>query len=361
MPFPATFGSQVYVGHLCAALVRSGVRVHLACYSGSGEGPEGVTLVRARKVPGGGFTRSGPHWSRLAQDALLARAVSKVPGLDIVHGHNVEGPLVARLARVSCPVVYGQHTAMAEELQQWFPFRGVRHVGRLVDAVVPAVSDASIALSHGGVETLSGMTAVSPPGVRLADLEGAEPQRARLRYGLDSRPWVVYAGNTDPYQDLDRLFEAMTLVPLAGLLVVTGNDPEPWSALGRRLGLGAERLRVVGGAGFSDMKDALAASTVAVCPRRLCRGFPIKLLNQLGLGVPTVCAPGSARPIDGVVVAADDTVEGLAAAIQDLVHDPARRERLSTLARADIVNRWSWDSRALDVIRVYERVLRRGR
>ncbi|MFT6817179.1 MAG: D-inositol-3-phosphate glycosyltransferase [Myxococcota bacterium] len=320
-----------------------------------------MTLVRARKVPGGDFARSGPHWSRVVQDALLARAVSRIPAVDIVHGHNVEGPLVARLARVSCPIVYGQHTAMAEELPQWFPLPGVRQIGRIVDAVLPAVSDASIALSYSGVQTLSGMTAMSPPGVHLADLAGADPERSRRRYGLDPRPWVIYAGNTDPYQDLDRLFEAMTQVPSAGLLVVTGNDAEPWLALGRRLGISEDRLRVVGGATFSDMKDALAASTVAVCPRRLCRGFPIKLLNQLGLGVPTVCAPGSARPIDGVVAAVDDTVDGLACAIRELVVDPGRRERLSRLAIEDVARRWSWDARAHDVIRVYQRVLRRGR
>lgn len=361
MPFPATFGSQVYVGHLCAALSRAGVHVHLACYAGAGEGPEGVTLARSRAVPGAAFATSGPHWSRAVQDLLLARRVSKMTGLDIVHGHNVEGPLVARLARVSCPIVYGQHTAMAEELPQWFPFRGVSYVGRLVDAVVPALSDASIALSHGGEQTLSGLTAVSPPGVHLADLDGADAQRARERYGLAGRPWVVYAGNTDPYQDLDRLFEAMVGVPEAGLLVVTGDAPERWLALAMRLGLDSERVRVVGRSNFSEMKDVLAAATLAVCPRQLCRGFPIKLLNQLALGVPTVCAPGSARPIDGVVVAQDDTIDGLAHTIRDLVRSPGRRKRLSRLAKADIARRWSWDARATDVIRVYERVMANGR
>ena len=140
MPFPASFGSQVYVANLCGALVRLGHDVTIACYNtGNGVIPAGVHLVRGRAVPGGDFVRSGPHWSRLAQDVALARAVSRLKKVDIFHGHNVEGPLVTRLSAQRAPVVYGQHTSMREELPQWLPYpgMGVRDDG-LATATHPA-------------------------------------------------------------------------------------------------------------------------------------------------------------------------------------------------------------------------------
>lgn len=362
MPFPASFGSQVYVAHLCGALARLGHDVTIACYNaGSGAIPAGVRLVRGRAVPGGDFVRSGPHWSRLAQDVALARAVSRLKNVDIFHGHNVEGPLVARLSAQRGPVVYGQHTSMREELPQWLPYPGMGWAGRLVDAVVPRLATASAALSRSGLSTLPSGSAVCPPGVDLADLSGADGERARVRYGLDERPWVVYAGNGDPYQDIDRWLMAMRDVPMAGALLVVGGDAEPWRRLARELGLPPERTRIVGGADFLQMKDALAAATIAVCPRRLCRGFPIKLLNQLALGCPTVCAPGSAREIDGVVRVSGEAVEDFARTVRTLLADPGRIRFLGEAAKRDVARRWTWDARAEDLVAVYRRLVAQRR
>lgn len=362
-PFPAPLGSQLYAGALCRALARRGHHVTLACYgAGAGPGPEGVELVRGRRVPGGDFRASGPHWSRLAHDLALGRALRRAHRarrFDVVHAHNVEAPVIARAALPRVPLIYGQHTAMAEELPAWFPLRGARRLGAAVDALVPRLSTASVALSEAGLPSLPTGSLLAPPGVDLEELDGADAARARARYRLDGRPWVVYAGNADPYQDLDRWLIAMRDLPEAGALLVTGGEAAPWEALGARLGL-ADRLVVHGGADFRSQLDALAAATAAVIPRRACAGFPMKLLNQLGLGVPTVCAPGSARPIAGVVVAAGDEPEHLAAALQALLADPQRRAALAAAARADVAARWTWDRRAADMEAVYARVLGRA-
>lgn len=361
MPFPAPWGSQVFVGRMAQALARRGHDVVVACYSGGEEAPlDGVRVVRGTRVPGGDFSRSGPHWSRPLQDLALSRAIYRLDGVDVFHAHNVEGPLVTRLARVRAPVVYGQHTAMGEELAQWFPLPGVRWLGRAVDWLTPRLADTSLALSRSGMATLPTGSSLCPPGVDLDDLAGADAERARRAWSLGEGPWVVYAGNTDPYQEIDRLVRAMVDVPEAGLLVVGSGPAAPWRELAREVGLPESRVRVVGEASFAQMKDALAVGAVGVCPRRLCRGFPIKLLNQLGLGLPTVCAPGSARPIDGVVVPEDDSLAALAAAIRALVTDPSRCELLSHAARSDVERRWTWDVRAAQLERVYMRLLDRG-
>jgi len=263
--------------------------------------------------------------------------------------------MVTALARLSAPVLYGQHTAMAEELPQWFGQPWTRWLGAAVDTVVPRLATASVALSEAGAETLPAGSGIAPPGVDLGDLIGGDAARARSRWGLGSGPWVAYVGNTDPYQEVPRFIDAMRSVRGASTLLVTSSPAAPWRQAMHRAGV--KHAVVVGDADFAQQRDALAVASIAVCPRRRCRGFPIKLLNQLGMGIPTVCAPGSARPIAGVVVPTDDSIDALASAIQHLVDHPERRRELSSAAIQDVRANWTWDARAQDIEAVYRRVI----
>ncbi len=371
-PFPLHQGSQVYVAGMARALARRGHRVLVACWGhGHGAVPDGVTLWRGPRVPGAEVLRSGPHWSRGLHDlglvATLRRAASSGV-IDVAHAHNVEAPLIARLGlgwRV--PLVYDQHTRMSEELPTYLRRPLARrlggHAGRAIDRAVPRLCDASIALSGEGAGALraDGARRVThlPPAIDAADLEGASPARARARWGLDGRPWVAYAGNTDAYQDLPVFFEAMARLPDAGLLLVTGDDPAPWAARADALGIAPSRRRLVRTTAFADVRDALSAAAVAVSPRARCAGFPIKLLNSLGLGLPTVAARGSARPIPGVIAVADHDPVALAAAIGALIADEPRRAALGAAAAAAIRAEWTWDARAPALEHLYRSLARR--
>lgn len=377
-PFPTRQGSQVYVRGMATALARRGHRVIVACY-GAGEGTVSPLLdvVRTPRLPGvAPHLGSGPHRTKLPNDVLLVAALRRLirRGVDVIHAHNVEAPVLAALAgRRRTPLVYNLHTAMGEELPAYFTGRLTRRLmgvaGEGVDHLVARLADASVAISPNAADVLRahGATDVTlvPPGIDLAELEGADAERARRRWDLGDRPWVVYAGNLDPYQDLPDLLAAMARVPDAGLLVVTGADVAPLHAFADAAGLPAERRRFVGGAGFADSRDALAAAAVAASPRARCAGFPIKLLNQLGLGVPTVAAAGSAAPIDGVVAVPNHDPAAMAATIAGLLADPARRRALGEAARAAIARDYTWDRQAerLEVLyaRLAERVTRAPR
>lgn len=365
-PFPLHQGSQVHVAGQARALAARGHRVLLACYAhGLGDPPQGVEIVRGEAVPGGSVERSGPHWSRLPQDLSLWRTIRRIlcrERVDIVHAHNVEAPLLARLAGAR-PLLFEQHTEMAAELPSYVR-RGRRlagAVGTALDWLVPRTADHCIALSEHGRSALQRVgvrqVTVLPPAVDLADLQGADADRARRRWQLGDRDWVVYAGNTDAYQDLPDWFEAMRWVPEAGLLLVTGSDPAPWRERAARMGLDA---KVVQTRDFADVKDALAAAAVAVSPRSVCAGFPIKLLNQLGLGVLTVAAQGSARDIEGVYPVPNRDPQAMAAALRAVLADPQREAR-GARARAEIERHWSWPVRAAELEQVYARVLPEGR
>ncbi len=101
----------------------------------------------------------------------------------------------------------------------------------------------------------------------------------------------------------------------------------------------------------------MAAASVAALPRTTCTGYPIKLLNYLGMGLPTVAANGSARPLPGVVTVPDHDAAAMARAIAALVDQPARRAELGHQARQHVLQHCTWAARAADLEAVYFDVL----
>lgn len=372
-PFPSHQGSQVYVSGMCRALAKRGHDVTLATYGhGEGDEPPGVRRLRAPVLPGSRFSRSGPHLSKVPLDGLLAATISaflRRHPVDVIHAHNVEAPLVGVLAKLLAgqriPLVYNLHTSLEEELPAYWKAglagRLATPLGRSVDQLLPRISAGCIALSQRSAVRLREQGAVNvhhvPPGVDLDELTGGDADRARRRWSLGEGPWVVYAGNADPYQDLDVLFEAMTRLPRAGLLIVSGSPLSPWQALADRLGIGPERLRLVQSASFADAKDALAAGRVAALPRATCAGFPIKLLNQLGMGRVTVAAEDSARPIEGVFSVPGRDPVALAGCLGAILEDPEMADRLGEAARRAVSARWTWDAQARRLKEVYATVV----
>ncbi|MEC7948803.1 MAG: glycosyltransferase family 4 protein [Myxococcota bacterium] len=354
-PFPSPQGSQVYVRGMARALARRGHDVTVACYAhGIGDPDPEYRVVRTPSVPGYGNVRAGPDLVKPLLDAALAFRISGLRA-DIIHAHNYEAPIAAALARLrtGTPVVYNAHNTMAEELHTYFegPLarRLARQIGCALDRTVPRLSAHAIAISEPAVPVLEGLgcrrVTHVPPGVDPMDLPATVPEP------LPAGPWVVYAGNPDRYQDLDVLVEAMRQVPEAGLLMVSASPLDEWSDCG------LSRLHLVRTSEFARVRALLAASAVAALPRAVCSGYPIKLLNYLGMGLPTVAAHGSAQDLPGVVPVPDRDPGAMASAIRSLLRDSERRRRLGRDARAHVLAHCTWDARAAELEAVYAEVL----
>jgi glycosyltransferase involved in cell wall biosynthesis len=369
-PFPSPQGSQVYVAGMSKALVDRGHRVTVACY-GHGEGviPEGVELARVPKLPGYNSLRAGPDWVKPVLDAGLAGVLTRLGRrADLVHAHNYEAPLAAYIARAltGIPVVYNNHNTMAEELHRYFEHPLARalatRAGRVMDRQIPRRADACVAISPAAVPVLHELGCERvysiPPGVDLRDFHGARPERARAELELGERLWVVYAGNPDPYQDLEHFIDAMLQVPDLGLLMVSASDLSQWES--RAAALPPERKRFVVRKNWTQVRDIVAAADIAALPRTVCTGYPIKLLNYLGLGKPTVCAQGSAQDLPGVVPVPNADPAAFAAALLELAQNPPRREHLSLLAAQGIARTCTWDARAQELEQLYEGLLHRA-
>lgn len=336
-PWPSHQGSQAYLAGQARALAARGHQITVAVYGGEGGQLPGVELLRARRLPFAHFEDGGLHWSRPLSDLALARRVRRFVrdhSVDVLHAHNVEGPLVARWARTGVPVVYDLHTEMRDELGSHLPGRLARvgrPLGALLDHAAIQASDLGCAISTrarerlvaGGLRTLT-----VGPGVDPAEL--VVRSDARARFDLPER-FVVYTGNLDRYQDLALLYARLPDLD-APLVVVTGSDdPVP-------PGVHAIRSRA-----FQDALDVLAVATVAVIPRRRCTGFPIKLLNQLGMGCPTVMLDTAVQDLPGVVQATEAT---LPVTLNSLLGDPEKARGLGESGREAVLADWTWSARA---------------
>ena len=356
-PFPTGQGSQVFVRGMCAALAARGHSVGVACY-GHGEAAhtDGLRLHRTPNLPGYRRTRAGPDWVKPGLDLLLsARVAALAPSCDLVHGHNYEG-LACALAGArpwGVPVAYSAHNLMAEELPTYFDGRAssslVEWFGHSLDQHLPRRANLVHLLSERSVPAFRSLGCdrirLVPPGVAAKDLEPTPPAN------LPPGNWVIYAGNPDRYQDLNVLADAMAHLPEVGLLLV-GGDPFPTELL-----RSTERVKVVQTRDFSVVKSWIGAAQVGVIPRSQCSGFPIKLLNLLGLGLPTVVSAGSAVDQPGVIVVPDRDPKAMAEAIRGLLANHARLGELGAEARRYVLERCTWEARAAELEEIYVELL----
>jgi 1,2-diacylglycerol 3-alpha-glucosyltransferase len=372
-PFPYPQGSQVLIGQLSAALQRRGHSVRLATYHwGVGAPPAGVAVQRSRALPGGRPVLARPSWQKPLLDLLLAGELLRLARRwqpDVMHTHNFEGLLAALFVRklTGVPVVHHVHNAMGLELDTYFRSRPGRWaggvVGRWVDAHLPRRADHCIVLNAAAVAYFRQRgvrhLAVVPPGI---DFQAGDAARGRQRLGQG--PLVLYAGNLDRYQDLDLLFYAFRAVldarPDVWLVLSTNSEPGEWQVRASALGIGGQTV-FARAQQFEPVADLLAAADVAVCPRLVCLGFPIKLLNYMAAGKAIVASAGSAcglRHLENGWVVADGDAAGMAAAILALLDDRAWARRLGEEARETARRDYGWDRAVAAIEEIYAQVSR---
>ena len=376
-PFPSLRGSQVLVRELAESLAAAGHQVHVVTYP-TAQHLVPVERISIHRVPKlrALWTANPFGWQKLALDFMMFFVLLRVvrrKRIEIIHAHNLEGPLLAYLVRLltGVPVVYHAHNALSDELPYYFRGRLTRAVARraarVLDARVGRWADHSIALSDRlasflAVRGAAARVSVIPPAVAVT---AARETPARPASGL---PTIVYSGNLDRYQNLDCLLAGFERVcaaePRARLVLLLHRAADPRVA--RRA---AELARLPGVsvrtvATFAAAARALRDADVLVCPRSSWSGFPIKVLNYMAAGRPIVQARGSAHALeDGVsgLLFDDDDPGALAKALLRVLRDPRLAERLGAGARETLRRHYLWPRVLPAVIDVYARVsARRG-
>jgi rhamnosyl/mannosyltransferase len=318
----------------------------------------GVRLLRSSRLA---TVASTP----LSPDLALRLALER-PDLTHLHAPYPVAELAWLLAGRR-PMVLSYHADVVRQkrlMSLWAP--GLRTVLRRASAVIagsPAMAESSPFLRE-----VRGKVFVAPYGIDTArfDLDPTARAAARARWRGDApeAPWLVFVGRLRYYKGLHVLLEALAALPEVRLLVV-GSGPMGVALRTQAEGLGiAARLRWLGDVSDADLPGVLAAGDAFVLPAHArSEAFGIAMLEAMAAGLPVVSTElGTGTSWlnqdgrTGVVVEPGDP-QDLAAGIDRLLSDPARRDRLAAAAAARASERFSRAAMVARVGEIYARAL----
>jgi glycosyltransferase involved in cell wall biosynthesis len=327
-----------------------------------------------------------PHVARDGLAVLRLRQLIASSGADVVHAHGLRAGALAAIAlalrpgRPSPPLVVTVHNAppsagvngaiyqtlelivarsaatvlcVSADLEDRIRRAGARDVGR---ALVPAPPQGAGGVPAAEVEAVRRELRTAPaapqhgargdgapedaaPGDAAAGSQpgGRSTAGAPGSAGAVRRPIVLAAGRLAPQKGFASLLEAAwrwrDLDP-APLLAIAGDGPLAGTLAGQAAPLG-RAVRFLGQRG--DVPALLAAADVFVLPS-LWEGQPLILQEALRAGRPVVATrvggvPGLTGPDAAVLVPPGDP-DALAAAVREVLTDPALGHRLAEAARA---------------------------
>ena len=234
-----------------------------------------------------------------------------------------------------------------------------RAIARGVDRVIATCTDEVFELVRLGADPRS--ITVVPCGVDRSRFTPDGPA------GAVARPRLVMATRLVPRKGVEDAIRALALLPEAELHVVggagdLGADPEArrLGVLAASLGL-AERVRLRGRVDREEMPELLRCAAVVLCPAWY-EPFGIVPLEAMASGVPVV-ATAVGGHIDSVVHGVTGlhvpphAPERLAAAVAELLADPARRAEMGRAGVARVAERFGWERVAAATHDVYDELV----
>lgn len=346
--FPRINGVSTSIETFRHTLAGEGVEVRVVAprYGDEPDEPH-VARVPGRPVP------RDPEDRIVAWRAMRNTVRALAAQCDLVH---IQTPFAAHYAglgaarREGVPVLATYHTLFEEYLHHYAPFLpacGLRALARLLSrrqcnaldgVVVPSVAMQARLSDYGVRRPIH----VLPTGIPLARFAGGNRARFRAAHGIaPERPVALYVGRVAHEKNIGFLLE-MAAVALKRcpdlLLLVAGEGPAlpTLRAQAARLGLG-DAVRFTGYLDrHRELPDCYAAADVFVFASRT-ETQGLVLLEAMAVGLPVVALAhmGTAdilAPRRGCRVPGDDPA-AFAAAVVEVLSDPALRARLGRAAR----------------------------
>lgn len=320
---------------IATALAARGHDVDILCGTWDGPRPAGIGV---RVLGVAGFTNHARNRSVAARAAALLGGYDRVvgcdrmPGLDVYYAADRCFVAEAR-AKGALYLLTPRYRAIAAFERAVFGPDSGTHVLLLHEkqgAPYQAVYGTPDARLH-----------VLPPSIARDRVRppDADRQRAATRAELglaDDHLLLLLIASRYRTKGVDRAIAALGAVPQrerATLLVIGSDDPAPYEALARKLGVAA---RLTGGR--DDVVRFLCAADLMLHPARA-ENTGTVLLEALLCGLPVLCA--------GVCGFAPHIVRADAGLVLDEPYDPAQCARLleQALDRARLA-RWSANARA---------------
>ena len=269
---------------------------------------------------------------------------------DVLHLHEPTVPSLSMLALFAArgPMVATFHTATARSRAlQVFGTTLQPGLEKITGRIAVSPAARRVVMEHLGQDAV-----LIPNGVAVARFAGA----TRLP-GAPAGPTVVFLGRVDePRKGLAVLLAALPAllarVPDLQLLVAGPGDAA--ELVPAEL---AGHVQLLGLVSDADKARVYASGTVYCAPNTHGESFGIVLIEAMASGTPVVAADLEAfrRVLDdgraGVLFPVGDSA-ALAAALADLLEDPARRAALSAAGSAAVLT-YDWSRVTRQVVEVY--------
>jgi glycosyltransferase involved in cell wall biosynthesis len=379
-PFPANWGSPGLIRETVESLMRRGHQVHVVTYPfGQDLSVGGAKIWRSWHWRTAAKLHSGPSLEKVIMDPSLVVQLVRVirrENIEIIHAHNYEGMLAGIVAKfiTGRPLVFSPHGLLSDELPGYGLLPLISgSVGRVFDRFVPKFADHIITVTDRlrrklitlGVDP-DDIDAI-PPSIDPAMFDNADPEPLRRSLGVESGPVVMYTGICSPLQRLDYLLHAFSRViesePKATLVVLTPLQHDPDIAACKQLASSLaidNRVIWVQGHALSDLRHYLALADVTVISRPNMPGQPIKLLNAMMAGKPTVCFAGVTEGVEHgreVFIAPDHDWRRLGAGILALIRNPGLSREMGRLARETVISKYNSNLLYARVEQIYAKLL----
>ena len=296
----------------------------------------------------------------VAEQTLLPRAARRAR-IDLLHNLFTTAPAWPRVPQV---------TTILDVIYKRFPetHPGLLTYGmRLLVPLSARRSRRVLTLSEAAKDDIVRFLGVSPervdvtylgPGIH-ADMTPVDEQQVRRRLELPDGPLVLTVSAKRPHKNLERLIDAVGLLPFPVTLVAPGYTTAFEDSLRRHADAVAPgRVRFTGWVDEATLEGLYAAATAFVFPS-LAEGFGLPVLEALARGVPVACSNTSSLPEvagDAVLYFDPMSPSAISRAIERLVTDDDLRDQLRAAGPAQ-AGQFSWDKTAAETIASYERAL----
>lgn len=369
-PFPYPRGTPIRILRMAESLVARGHHVEVISYH-LGQRVVDLPFVvhRIPRVPTYHRLAPGPSYQKLllVDPLLTLRVLSVVRSrrFDVIHAHHYEGLLAAlpaaRLLRI--PLVFDVHTLLSTELPHYslgLPKALLCNLGDALDRMLPRRADHIVAVTHAIRSRLMHEIGISADRITTI-YTGVEAEHFHTAAAPDPRVaarTLIYTGTLEDYQRIDLMLMAFRRVldqqSDVRLKIVSDASLGPYRSLIRDLGL-QEHLDLIQ-ADYFHLPEILHTAVIALSPRVVCDGLPIKMLNYMATGRAIVAFRGSAEILEHdrtAIVVPDNDVEAFSAAILALLDDPLRAQMLGNNARARVEEFFVWESAAIALEKIY--------
>jgi glycogen synthase len=388
-------GAGVHVEYLSRELAKLEEGAHAVDVLAFGEQREERGGLRVEGIPVPvKLAAQDPRHERLL-DALARNLamVGAVKAPDIVHCHTWYTHLAGSLAR---PLTGARLVLTTHSLEPHRPWK-VEQLGTAYDATTWIErtayqnADGVVAVSEAMKEDVQSLYGVAPERVRVIH-NGIDPDEYRPRpdpavlagFGLDpALPIVLFVGRITRQKGILHLVRAIRHLDAGVQVVLCAGAPDT-PEIGEEMRVLVEEVRgqvsvpVVWIAEMLSKPDVIALYThaaVFVCPS-VYEPFGIINLEAMACetpvvasavgGIPEIVVPGETGLLVPLEAAGEGSVEprdpeafsrALAAAVNELMSDPARRASMGAAARARVLAYFSWQAIAAQTLDFYRELL----